>query len=85
MEEEQSSLHVEKDILNRMVEPGRIALVIEGPLVGKLVCIVEFIDMNRVLVDGGRGSLSKIKRVSFQLKRLQITKFTVKYFKCQYK
>merc|ERR1712154_426428 len=41
----------------------------------KLVCIVDFIDRSRVLVDGGNGKLSNIKRISLPLRWLQVTKF----------
>merc|ERR1712154_632562 len=40
-----------------------------------LVCIVDFIDRSRVLVDGGNGKLSNIKRISLPLRWLQVTKF----------
>lgn len=63
---------------NRMVEPGRICLIIYGKNYRKLVCIADFIDRNRVLVDGAKGKLSNIKRVSFPLRWLQVTKFRVK-------
>ena len=59
------------------MECGRICCVVYGKHYRKLVCIVEFIDKNRVLVDGARGSLSDIRRISFPLRWLQCTKFRV--------
>eukprot|EP01084_Bolivina_argentea_P138361 243603_1 len=60
---------------NRLIEPGRICLIVWGVNYRKLVCVVDFIDRNRVLVDGGKGKLSNIKRVSLPMRWLQVTKF----------
>eukprot|EP01084_Bolivina_argentea_P076985 139561_1 len=67
---------------NRCVEPGRICLIIWGTHYRKLVCIVDFIDRNRVLVDGGKGKLSNIKRISLPLRWLQVTKFRLNIERC---
>merc|ERR1712154_721335 len=55
---------------------GRICLIIYGTHYRKLVCIVDFIDRNRVLVDGGKGKLSNIKRISLPLRWFQVTKMS---------
>ena len=77
-EESKSSLFID-NVDNRLVEPGRIALIVWGTHYRKLVCIVDFIDRNRVLVDGGLGKLSNIRRISLPLRWLQVTKFRVKF------
>merc|ERR1712192_35847 len=59
----------------RMVEPGRVCQIIWGRNYRKLVCIVDFIDRNRVLVDGGMGKLSDLKRISMPIRWLQMSKF----------
>mmetsp|Transcript_2882 Transcript_2882/g.10433 ORF Transcript_2882/g.10433 Transcript_2882/m.10433 type:complete len:126 (-) Transcript_2882:205-582(-) len=50
----------------RFVEVGRIALCNYGPDYGKLVCMVQIIDQNRVLVDapGMKRSVMTYKRLS---------------------
>eukprot|EP00483_Globobulimina_turgida_P001994 UN01996 len=60
---------------NRLIQQGRICLVVWGKDYRKLVCIVDFIDRNRVLVDGGNGKLSNIARVALPMRWLQVTKF----------
>ncbi|CAG4950432.1 unnamed protein product [Colias eurytheme] len=60
----------------RYVEPGRVALVAEGPLKGKLVSIVDVIDQTRALVDGpGSG----VPRQKIRLNQLHLTKFRLSY------
>jgi len=59
----------------RYIQAGRICMVIYGKHYRKLVCVVDFIDRNRVLVDGAKGKLSTIKRSSYPIRRLQCTKF----------
>lgn len=60
----------------RYVETGRVALVAEGPLKGKLVSVVDVIDQTRALVDGpGSG----IPRQQIRLNQLHLTKFRLKY------
>lgn len=60
----------------RYVEPGRVALVAQGPLKGKLVSVVDVIDQTRALVDGpGSG----IPRQQIRLNQLHLTKFRLKY------
>lgn len=39
-------------LFSRYVEAGRLARVRYGPLVGKMVTIVDLIDLKRVVVDG---------------------------------
>jgi len=75
MADEKSSGLIVDNVDNRMVEPGRICLIVWGLHYRKLVCIVDFIDRSRVLVDGGNGKLSNIKRISLPLRWLQVTKF----------
>jgi len=62
---------------NRMIEPGRICQIVWGSNYRKLVCIVDFIDSNRVLVDGAFGKLSNIRRVSMPMRWIQVTKFRI--------
>lgn len=60
----------------RYVEPGRVALVAEGALKGKLVSVVDVIDQTRALVDGpGSG----VPRQQIRLNQLHLTKFRLKY------
>merc|ERR1712100_249545 len=58
----------------RNIELGRVALVnlAADPLYGKLVTIVDFVDMNRVLVDS-----PTIKRCVISLRRLALTSIVV--------
>merc|ERR1719203_794029 len=39
-------------LFSRYVEPGRLAYVRYGPLSGKMVVIVDMVDIKRVVVDG---------------------------------
>mmetsp|Transcript_43496 Transcript_43496/g.38724 ORF Transcript_43496/g.38724 Transcript_43496/m.38724 type:complete len:207 (+) Transcript_43496:139-759(+) len=75
--EEKSGPLIVDNVENRLVEPGRICLIVWGNNYRKLVCIVDFIDRNRVLVDGAQGKLSNIKRVSLPMRWLQVTKFRI--------
>ncbi|ETO30720.1 60S ribosomal protein L14 [Reticulomyxa filosa] len=59
----------------RYIQAGRICLIVYGTDYQKLVCIVDFIDRNRVLVDGAKGKLSSVKRSSYPIRRLQATKY----------
>ncbi|XP_068618396.1 large ribosomal subunit protein eL14 [Battus philenor] len=60
----------------RFVQPGRVALVAEGPLKGKLVSVVDVIDQTRALVDGpGSG----VPRQQIRLNQLHLTKFRLKF------
>jgi len=59
----------------RYIQAGRICMVIYGRHYRRLVCIVDFIDRNRVLVDGAKGKLSNIKRSSLPIRWLQCTKY----------
>mmetsp|Transcript_37829 Transcript_37829/g.60629 ORF Transcript_37829/g.60629 Transcript_37829/m.60629 type:complete len:219 (+) Transcript_37829:45-701(+) len=70
------------NVENRMVEPGRICMIVYGRNYRKLVCIVDFIDRTRLLVDGGNGKLSAIKRVSMPMRWLQVTKFRLNIPRC---
>merc|ERR1719473_760394 len=56
--------------LNDFVEPGRVCFVNYGDDYGKMVVIVDFISMQRVLVDG----LGNFPRVIYPLRRLTLTK-----------
>lgn len=57
----------------RYVEVGRVARVNYGPQEGKLAVIVDIVNENRVLIDG-----ENIKRQVIPIRRLQITKHTLK-------
>jgi len=59
----------------RYLQAGRVCMVIYGRHYRRLVCIVDFIDRNRVLVDGAKGKLSYIKRSSYPIRWLQVTKY----------
>jgi len=59
----------------RYFQAGRICMVIYGRHYRRLVCVVDFIDRNRVLVDGAKGKLSYIKRSSYPIRWLQLTKY----------
>jgi len=58
----------------RNIELGRVCLVnlAADPLYGKLVTIVDFVDMNRVLVDS-----PSIQRCVISLRRLAVTSLVV--------
>jgi large subunit ribosomal protein L14e len=56
------------------VEPGRVAFINYGEDSGKLVVIVDMVDINRVLVDG----LEHFPRVLYPLKRLTLTRLRMK-------
>lgn len=60
----------------RYVEPGRVALVADGPLKGKLVSVVDVIDQTRALVDGPGSGVS---RQQIRLNQLHLTKFRLKF------
>ncbi|KAI5645464.1 ribosomal protein l14 domain-containing protein [Phthorimaea operculella] len=60
----------------RYVEPGRVALVADGALKGKLVSVVDVIDQTRALVDGPGSGVS---RQQIRLNQLHLTKFRLKY------
>ncbi|CAG5025516.1 unnamed protein product [Parnassius apollo] len=71
-------LRRDKDVMPfaRFVQPGRVALVAEGPLKGKLVSVVDVIDQTRALVDGpGSG----VPRQQIRLNQLHLTKFRLKF------
>merc|ERR1712022_14004 len=56
--------------LRDFVEAGRVAFVNFGEDFGKMLVIVDIVDMNRVLVDG----LGHFPRVIYPLKRLTLTR-----------
>merc|ERR1719473_1884482 len=62
-------------IFDRFVEPGRIALVRYGPLTGKVVTIVDIVDLARVLVD---GPTTGVKRQMLPIKWLDLTEVKFK-------
>jgi len=73
-----TELTIDEATKDRMVEPGRICMIIWGKKdYRKLVCIVDFIDATQVLVDGGNGSLSNFGRKSLGMRRLQVTEFRI--------
>lgn len=61
----------------RYVQPGRVCNIVYGTNYRKLVAVVDFIDRNRVLIDGAKGRLSNLKRISYPIRWLQCTKFRV--------
>jgi len=59
--------------LRDYVEPGRVCFINYGEDYGKMVVIVDFVDINRVMVDG----MGQFPRVLYPLKRLTLTKLKV--------
>ena len=59
--------------LRDFVEPGRVCFINYGEDYGKMVVIVDFVDINRVMVDG----MGAFPRVLYPLKRLTLTKLRV--------
>lgn len=55
------------------MEPGRVCFVNYGEDYGKMIVIVDIVDMGRVLVDG----LKNFPRVIYPLKRLTLTKMRI--------
>jgi len=60
-----------------MLEVGRICRIVWGEHYRKLVCLVNFIDQTRVLLDSGCGALSDYGRRSTPMRRIQTTKFRI--------
>merc|ERR1719330_1455997 len=81
MSDEQKALSTD-NVDHRFLEPGRICQIVWGKNYRKLVCLVDFIDSSRVLVDGAMGKLSDIKRVSMPMRWIQVTKFKIKLDRC---
>ena len=61
--------------LRDFVEPGRVCFVNFGEDYGKMVVIVDMLDINRVLIDTPDASMP---RLVYPLKRLTLTKIKVK-------
>ena len=62
---------------DRFVELGRVAYIAYGPDKGKICCITNIIDQNRVLVD---GPSSHVRRQVLNIKSLHLTKYVLKIF-----
>ncbi|KFB43848.1 60S ribosomal protein L14 [Anopheles sinensis] len=60
----------------RFVETGRVAKCAVGKYKGRLVCIVNVIDQNRVLID---GPTSGVPRQQYSVNHLHLTKFRVRF------
>ncbi|XP_058066013.1 large ribosomal subunit protein eL14 [Anopheles bellator] len=60
----------------RFVETGRVAKCAVGKFKGRLVCIVNVIDQNRVLID---GPTSGVPRQQYPVNHLHLTKFRVRF------
>lgn len=61
-------------IFKRFVEPGRLASVRYGPHAGKMVTIVDIVDLKRVVVDGaGSGDAKPVARQVIPTKWLALT------------
>ena len=78
MSDEEKSTFATDNVDHRMLQAGRICQIVFGKNYRKLVCMVDFIDGNRVLVDGADGALSDIDRVSMPMRWIQVTKFRVR-------
>ena len=61
---------------DRLVQVGRVAYIAFGPEKGKICCITNIIDQNRVLVD---GPSSYVSRQAINVKALHLTKFLLKF------
>merc|ERR1712224_338609 len=61
--------------LKDFVEPGRVCYINYGKDYGKLVVIVDMLDITRVLIDSPDGSMP---RLIYPLRRLSLTKLKVK-------
>ncbi|KAF9003436.1 ribosomal protein L14-domain-containing protein [Cyathus striatus] len=59
----------------RFVEVGRVVLLKDGPLAGKIAVIAEIIDHNRAIVD---GPTTGVPRQAFPYKHLVLTPFSLK-------
>lgn len=46
-------------MFTKFVEVGRLVLITKGPNEGKTALIVEIVDQNRVIIDGGKPELSR--------------------------
>ena len=57
------------------VEIGRVVLISEGRDTGKIAVIVNVIDQNRVLIDG--GSLTGVERKAWHIKQLRLLDFVI--------
>ncbi|XP_052894565.1 60S ribosomal protein L14 [Anopheles moucheti] len=60
----------------RFVETGRVAKCAVGKYKGRLVCIVNVIDQNRVLIDGPTNG---VPRQQYAVNHLHLTKFRVRF------
>uniref|UniRef100_A0A182T1V0 Large ribosomal subunit protein eL14 n=1 Tax=Anopheles maculatus TaxID=74869 RepID=A0A182T1V0_9DIPT len=60
----------------KFVETGRVAKCAVGKYKGRLVCIVNVIDQNRVLID---GPTSGVPRQQYAVNHLHLTKFRVRF------
>jgi len=61
-------------LFNRFVEIGRIVLINYGPESGKLACIIDVVDGNKVLIDGPTFG---VERQIINLRRIQLTDIKV--------
>jgi len=57
------------------VEIGRVVLISEGRDTGKIAVIVNVIDQNRVLIDG--GTITGVERKAWRIKQLRLLDFVV--------
>jgi len=68
--------HTLKMGFNNFVEIGRVALIIYGPLDGKLCTIIDVVDANKALVDGPTP-ITGVKRQMIPFKHLRLTNIKV--------
>lgn len=59
-------------VFTKFVEVGRVALVNFGPNAGKLVVIVDIVNVNKVLID---SPLHNVRRQEISLTRISLTEF----------
>ena len=70
---------------NKYLEIGRVCLINYGPDAGKLCTVLDFVDHNRVLVDGPL-KLTGVGRQSIPIRWIVLTKLHVKIpFACNQK
>lgn len=57
---------------DRFVEIGRVVLLQDGPLSGKLAVVLDVVDLNRILIQS-----PEVPRQVFAIRRVSLTEFTM--------
>ena len=58
----------------KFVQIGRVAVIQDGPLAGKIAAIVDVIDQNRVLIDG-----PGVNRQEYRIRNMHLTPLLTKF------